>query len=90
MAFWTLPAPACVPVDDGGSEQVEAGNPVVLALGGSIADLALAADAQGILQRVVRLALVEADMGAAWGRQEQEADRGRADRGGDGAACGAG
>jgi len=44
-----------VPVDDDGGEQVEARDPVVLALGGAVADLALPADAQGILQRVVRL-----------------------------------
>jgi len=47
-----------VPVDDDGGEQVEARDPVVLAFGGAIADLALATDAQGVLQRMVRLALV--------------------------------
>ena len=54
-----------VPVDDDGGEQIEARDPVVLALGSAVAHLALAADPQGILQRVVRLALVEADLGAA-------------------------
>ena len=43
-----------VPVDDDGGEQVEARDPVVLALGGAVADLALTADAEGVLQRVVR------------------------------------
>lgn len=37
----------------------------MLTLGGAVADLALSADAQGVLQRMVRLALVEADLGAA-------------------------
>ncbi len=54
-----------VPVDDDGGEQVEARDPVVLAFGGAVADLALATDAQGVLQRMVRLALVEADLSAA-------------------------
>jgi hypothetical protein len=47
-----------VPVDDDGGEQVESGDPVVLTLGGAVADLALAADAQGILQCMVRFAFV--------------------------------
>ena len=53
-----------VSVDDDGGEQVEAGDPVVLALGGAVTDIALSADVQGVLQHVVRLALVEADLGA--------------------------
>lgn len=54
-----------IPIDDDGGEQVEPGNTVVLALGGTVADFALASDPQGVLQRMVRLALVEADLGAA-------------------------
>lgn len=54
-----------VPVDDDGGEQVESGDPVVLTLGGAVADLALAADAQGILQCMVRFAFVEADLRSA-------------------------
>lgn len=38
-----------VPVDDDGGEQVEARDPVVLALGGAVADLALTTDAQSLL-----------------------------------------
>lgn len=51
-----------VPVDDDGGEQVQARNPVVLAFGSAVADLALPADAQGVLQCVMRLALVKADL----------------------------
>lgn len=54
-----------VPVDDDGGEQVEAGDPVMLTFGGTIADFALASDAQDVLERVMRLALVEADLRAA-------------------------
>ena len=38
-----------VPVDDDGGEQIEAGDPVMLALGGAVADLALPANAQAFL-----------------------------------------
>ncbi len=53
-----------VPVDDDCGEQVQPGNPIMLAaLGGSVADFALATDTQRILQSVVGLALIEADLG---------------------------
>ncbi len=48
-----------VPVDDDGSEQVEAGHAVVLPLGGAITDFALSPDAQGVFQGVMGLALVQ-------------------------------
>src|SRR3546814_9675501 len=51
-----------VPVDDDGGEQVEAGDPVMLTLRRAVADFALTADAQGIFQRMMCLALVEADL----------------------------
>lgn len=54
-----------VPIDDDGGEQIEAGDPVVLSFTRPVADLTLAADAQGILQGMMRLALVEPDLGAA-------------------------
>lgn len=54
-----------VPVDDDGGEQVEARDPIVLALGGAVADLALPANAQGVLECMVCLALVEANLGTA-------------------------
>lgn len=53
-----------VPVDDDGGEEIEAGDPVMLALGGAVAELALAVDVQGVLQCVGRLAFVEADLRA--------------------------
>lgn len=52
-----------VPVDDDCGQQVEAGDPVMLALGCSVSDFTLAADAQRILESMVGLALVEADLG---------------------------
>ena len=54
-----------VPVDDDRREQVQSGDPVMLPLGGSIPDFALPANAQGILECMVGLALVEADLSAA-------------------------
>jgi len=54
-----------VPVDDACGEQIEARDPVVLALGGAVADLALATNAQGVLQGVLHFALVEADLRTA-------------------------
>ena len=54
-----------VPVDDDRGQQVESGDPVVLSFGGAVADFALTADAQGVLERVVCFALVEADLGTA-------------------------
>ena len=55
----------CVPVDDDCSQQVERGHPKMLALSRPVADFSLSADPQSVLQRVVRLALVEADLDAA-------------------------
>lgn len=55
----------CVPVDDDCGEEVERGHPKMLALGRPVADFALSADPQSVLQRVVRFALVEADLDAA-------------------------
>ncbi len=52
-----------VPVDDGCSEEVQSGNPEVLGLACPIADFALAADPQGALQGMMRLALVQARTG---------------------------
>ena len=47
----------CVPVDDDDGKEVQAGYAEVLAFGGAVADFALTADAQGVLERVVRFAL---------------------------------
>lgn len=52
-----------VPVDDDCGEQVEAGDPVMLPLGGAVTDFALATNAQRILESVVGLALIETDLG---------------------------
>lgn len=54
-----------VPVDDDSGEQVEPCHPEVLSFVGSVADFALAADAQDVLQGVVGLILVQADLGTA-------------------------
>ena len=51
-----------VPVDDNGREQIEPRDPIMLAFAGPIPDLALTADAQRILERVMRFAFVEADL----------------------------
>ena len=51
-----------VPVDDDRCEEIEPGDPEVLTPGRPIADLSLAADPQGILESMVRLALVQADL----------------------------
>ena len=53
-----------IPVNDDGGEQVEAGHAVVLALAGAVADFALAPDPEGVLERVMSLALVQASQ--AW------------------------
>lgn len=55
----------CVPTDDDRGEQVKACDAEVLALSGAVADFTLTPDAQGALQRVVRFALVEAEIGPA-------------------------
>ena len=54
-----------VPIDDDGGEQVQPGHPEVLSFAGAVADFALTADAQGVFQSMMRLALVETDLGAA-------------------------
>ena len=54
-----------VPVDDDGGREVQAGYAEMLAFGGAVADFALTADAQGVLERVVRFALVEPNLGLA-------------------------
>ncbi len=56
---------AGVPADDDGGEEIQARDSVVLTLGGAITGLALAAGPQGVLQRVMGLALVEAELRAA-------------------------
>ncbi|SFA60966.1 hypothetical protein SAMN04487972_13220 [Paracoccus halophilus] len=58
-----LPEMLGVPVDDDRGEEVQPGHAEVLTFGGTIADFTLAADAQGVLQSVVCLALVQADLG---------------------------
>lgn len=54
-----------VPVYDDCGEQVQPGDAVILALGGSVSDFTLAADTQRILDSMVSLAFVEADLGYA-------------------------
>ncbi len=54
-----------VPIDDDRGQKVETSHAVVLALGGSIADFALAANAKGVFQGVVRLPLVQANIGTS-------------------------
>ena len=55
----------CVPVDDDRSEEVQPCHAEVLAFGGAITDFTLAADAEGVLQGMMGLALVQADLGAS-------------------------
>ena len=52
-------------VNDDGGEQVEPGHTVVLALARAVADFALASDPKCVLERVMRLALVQAGVGSA-------------------------
>lgn len=54
-----------VPIDNDRGEQVEACHPEVLAFGGSVADFALATDAEGVFQGMMGRAFVQADLGAA-------------------------
>ncbi len=54
-----------IPVDDDGGQQIEACDPKVLTFCGSISDFSLPPDPQGILQGVMRLTLVETDLGAS-------------------------
>src|SRR5690606_12327427 len=54
-----------VPKDDNGGEQVHTCDPVMLAFGGTVADFTPAMEADCPLQRMMRFALVEPDLGAA-------------------------
>ena len=54
-----------IPVNDNGGEQVEASHAVVLALARSVADFALAPDAERVLGCVMSPALVQAGVGSA-------------------------
>ena len=53
-----------VPVDDDRGQQVEAGDPVVLSLSGSVSQFSALVEVDGALEGMVRLALVQADLGA--------------------------
>lgn len=53
-----------VPINDDGGEQVQSGHTEVLAFGCSIADFALATNAQGILEGMMGFTFVEADLGS--------------------------
>jgi len=53
-----------VPIDNDCGEQIEARHPVVLSLGGSVADFALTSNAQSVFQSMMRLAFVQANLGA--------------------------
>ena len=52
-----------VPVDDDRGQQVKAGDPVVLAFPGSVAQFAALVEVDGALEGMVRLALVQSDLG---------------------------
>ena len=65
-----MPEMLGIPVDDDGGEQVEACHAVMLPFGGTVADFALPPDAQGVLEGVVCLALVQANLGAARVKRE--------------------
>jgi hypothetical protein len=54
-----------VPVVDDGGAQIEADHTEVLAFGGAVADFTLATDAKGVFQGMMRLTLVQADLGTA-------------------------
>ena len=54
-----------IPMNDDGGEQVEYGHAVVLRLAGSVADFVLVSDPEGVLERVMSLALVQAGVGSA-------------------------
>ena len=54
-----------VPVNDNGGKEVEASHAEMLPLGSTVADFTLPPDTQGVLEGVVRLALVQPDLGAA-------------------------
>ena len=61
-----------VPIDDGG-EQIEAGHSEVLSFAGAVADFALTANSQGVLHSLMRLALIETDLGTALRRRAEQA-----------------
>ena len=52
-----------VPVDDDRGQQVKAGDPVVLAFPGSVAQFAALVEVDGALEGMVRLAFVQSDLG---------------------------
>ena len=52
-----------IPVNDDGGEQGEPGHAVVLALTRAVADFAPAPNPEGVLERVMSLALVQAGVG---------------------------
>ena len=54
-----------VPIDDDRGQQVETCHAVVLAFGGAIPDFALAANAKGVFQGVVRLPLIKTNIGTS-------------------------
>lgn len=60
----SVPEMFCVPINDDGSKKVQPGHPEVLPLSCPITDFALAANAQGVLEGVMRLSLVQADLSA--------------------------
>lgn len=51
-----------VPIDNGGGQEVQPSHAEVLTFGCPVADFALAADSQGILEGMMGLTLVEADL----------------------------
>ena len=65
------PLPECfvemgsIPVNDNGSEQVEASHAVVLALARAVADFTLTPDAEHVFERAMSLSLVQASFGSA-------------------------
>lgn len=53
-----------VPIDYDCGEQIEASHTVVLSFGGSVTDFALTSDAQSVFQGMMRLAFIQANLGA--------------------------
>lgn len=54
-----------IPIDNDSGQQVETCHAVVLALSAPITDFALAANAKGVFQGVMRLALIQTNIGTA-------------------------
>ena len=54
-----------VPKNDDRGQQVQPGQAIVLSFGGSVSDFALTPDAQRIFQGMMRLTLVQTDLGTA-------------------------